>query len=156
MTRDRLFIAVHHGGPLDLQRHRLLTLWAAACAERVLPLFESVCADDRPGRAIEMARAWGKGEIPAGVVQRAAIAAHRAAREAVSMAAEAAARAAGHAVAAGHLAHQAPGAAIYALRAIAAAGGDVEAERAWQLAAAPEAVRHLIERRQLETTMVSR
>lgn len=144
--RDRLFIPVHNGGPLDLQSHRMLAQWAAACAERVLHLFESASADPRPRQAMEAARAWGGGEIPTGVAQRAAIAAHRAARDVACRAAEAAARAAGHAVATGQQALHAPGAAKYALRAVAAAGGDVEAERAWQLDAAPEAVRNLVAR----------
>lgn len=147
--QDRLFIAVHSGGPLDLRRHRMLAQWAAACAERVLHLFESASADSRPRHAVDAARAWGGGEIPTGVAQRAAIAAHRAAREVSNKAAEAAARAAGHAVATGQRAQHAPGAAMYALRAVAAAGGDVDAERAWQLAAAPEAVRELVAREEL-------
>lgn len=147
--QDRLFIAVHTGGPLDLQRHRMLAHWAAACADRVLHLFERASNDARPRDAVEAARKWGGGEIPTGVAQRVAIAAHRAAREVSDRAAEAAARAAGHAVATGQRAQHAPGAAMYALRAVAAAGGDVDAERAWQLAAAPAAVRELVEREEL-------
>ena len=60
--RDKLFVAVHRGGPLDLQRHRLLATWAADCAEHVLPLFENDGSDDRPRKAIEVIRAWVAGE----------------------------------------------------------------------------------------------
>ena len=39
-------------------------LYAADCAERVLPLFERAWpADDRPRKAIEAARAYSRGEI---------------------------------------------------------------------------------------------
>jgi len=44
--------------------HRLLALWAAACAEHVLDLFESAQPEDpRPRQAIEHARAWVRGEV---------------------------------------------------------------------------------------------
>ena len=49
--RDQRFVAVHRGGPLDLERHRELALWAAACAEHVLPFFAADRPDDdRPER----------------------------------------------------------------------------------------------------------
>src|SRR3954469_12188461 len=97
--RDRRFVAVHRGGPLDLARHRLLAMWAADCAEHVLPLFENCSSDDRPRRAIETARAWARGEVRVGAAQKAAVAAHAAAREATDKGAIAVARAAGHAAA---------------------------------------------------------
>lgn len=142
--RDTQFIAVHRGGLLDLHRHRLLALWAADCAERVLEHFEAESTDDRPRRAIEVARAWGHGELPTGAAQACAVAAHRAAREVAGPAAVAAAQAAGHAAATAHLADHAPGAAMYALRALTAAGLDADAEREWQLARLPEAIRELV------------
>ncbi len=57
-------ITLRRGGTLTDADHRLLALWAATCAEHVLPLFEAVRpADQRPRQAIEAARAWTRGEI---------------------------------------------------------------------------------------------
>lgn len=142
--RDRRFVAVHRGGPLDLAKHRLLAAWAAACAERVLSLFKACSSDDRPQRAIDIARAWARGEVRVGDAQKAAVAAHAAAREAASKSATAAARAAGHAVATAHMADHSLGAAMYALKAVEAAGASGDNERAWQVEQLPDAVRELI------------
>lgn len=143
--RDRRFVAVHRGGPLDLARHRLLAMWAAACAEHVLPLFENCSSDDRPRRAIETARAWARGEVRVGAAQKAAVAAHAAAREATDKSAIAAARAAGHAVATAHMAEHSLGPVIYGAKAVESAGGSTDVERAWQLKRAPRNLRALIE-----------
>ena len=44
--------------------HRLLALWAAACAGHVLHLFElAQPSDPRPRQAIEQVREWARGEI---------------------------------------------------------------------------------------------
>jgi hypothetical protein len=142
--RDRRFVAVHRGGPLGPAEHRLLAAWAADCAERVLPLFEECSSDDRPRRAVEVARAWARGEAPVGAAQKAAVAAHAAAREVKSKAATAAARAAGHAVATAHMADHCLGGAYYALKALEAAGAPTGAERAWQLKRLPAGVRELV------------
>lgn len=41
------------------QDQRLLAIWAADCAEHVLPFFEDVFPeDDRPRKAIETLRTW--------------------------------------------------------------------------------------------------
>src|SRR5271157_6035231 len=62
--RDPRFITIRRGGTLTDSDHRLLALWAAACAEHVLHLFESVQPSDlRPRQAIELTRAWARGEI---------------------------------------------------------------------------------------------
>src|SRR5438270_2013318 len=62
--RDPRFITIRRGGTLTDPDHRLLALWAAACAEHVLHLFESVQrSDPRPREAIEQVRAWTGGEI---------------------------------------------------------------------------------------------
>lgn len=141
--RDERFIAVHRGGLLDIQRHRMLAQWAADTAERVLHLFETQSTDPRPRAAIEAARAWGRGEIPTAVAQRAAMAAHRAARE-VSAQASAAACAAGHAAGTALTAEHAPGAAVYAVRAIEATGAPAEEERRWQIEQLPEAIQEIV------------
>ena len=39
--RDPRFITIRRGGTLTDSNHHLLALWAAACAEHVLHLFES-------------------------------------------------------------------------------------------------------------------
>src|SRR5919199_3911496 len=65
--RDPRLVTIRRGGTLTDAKHQLLALWAAACAEHVLDLFESAQpADSRPRHAIEQARAWARGEIRAG------------------------------------------------------------------------------------------
>jgi hypothetical protein len=142
--RDRRFVAVHRGGPLDVARHRLLAAWAADCAERVLSLFKEHSPDDRPKRAVEVARAWARGEVSVGDAQKAAVGAHAAARAVTSNSAAAAARAAGHAVATAHMADHCLGAAVYARKAVEATGTSTDGERAWQLGRLPDGVRELV------------
>ena len=134
---------MHRGGPLDRPRHYLLARWAADCAERVLPLFERASARAEPRRAIETGRRWATGAIPVGDAQKASVAAHAAARAMTDPAACAAARAAGHAAATAHFAEHALGGALYALKAIDAAGGDLRAEHRWQVRRLPAAVREI-------------
>ena len=151
MTRDRRFVAVHRGGPLDMTSHRLLAMWAADCAERVLPLFTQARPDDdRPRLAIEAARAWGRGEISVGAAREAAFAAHAAARDVPEGAARMAARAAGQAVSTPHMADHSLGSVWYAIKAVrlAAPAGEAdeaaEREHRWQLEHLPDAVRGLV------------
>jgi hypothetical protein len=142
--RDKRFVAVHRGGPLDFVRHRRLAEWAADCAERVLPFFEEHSRDTRPRDAIAKGRAWAAGKVRVGDAQKAAVGAHAAAREVKSKSAIAAARAAGHAVATAHMADHSLGAALCALKAVEATGMPVDAEREWQLDHIPGKVRELI------------
>jgi hypothetical protein len=104
---------------------RSLALWAADCAERVLPYFETEYPkDDRPRKAIEEARTWARSGLPMrmSVIRTASLAAHAAAREAKENdAACFAARAAGQAVATAHVLQHAYGPSYYALKAVAAA-----------------------------------
>ena len=123
---------------LDKGNQRSLALWAADCAEHVLPHFEKKYpGDDRPRKAIEAARAWTRGEIRVGEARVAAVAAHAAARDADEGAARAAARAAGHAAGTAHMVGHARHAAAYA---VAATNADVSAaeEREWQFRRLPE------------------
>src|SRR5574338_31859 len=61
--RDPRFITLRRGGTLTDSDHQLLALWAAACAEHVLHLFESTQpSDPRPRQAIAQVRAWTRGE----------------------------------------------------------------------------------------------
>ena len=62
--RDPRFITIRRGGTLTDSDHRLLALWAAACGEHVLYLFESVQpSDPRPRQAVDRVRAWACGEV---------------------------------------------------------------------------------------------
>jgi hypothetical protein len=121
-----------------------MATWAADCAERVLPFFERAYPeDDRPRNAIEACRRWaGTGVFRMAEIRGASLAAHAAAREAKGNdAACFAARAAGQAVATAHVPQHAFGAAYYALKAVAAAGGDAAGERGWQAGRFPERLR---------------
>ena len=148
-NRDPRFITIRRGGTLSDSNHRLLALWAAACAEHVLHLFESVQpSDPRPRRTIESTRAWARGEITMSQA-RAAAGANAAAWE-LSGAARYAAYAAGQAVAVTHVAAHELGAAAYAIKAVRTAALDGESERAgklecqWQRDQLPEAIRDLV------------
>jgi hypothetical protein len=88
--RDRRFIAIHRGGPLDRASRALPARWAADCAERVLPLFAKASENARPARALEVARAWAKGEVAIGTAMKASLGSHAAARETTGKAAVAA------------------------------------------------------------------
>lgn len=150
-SRDPRFVAIHRGGQLDVRTHRLLANWAADCAKRVLKLFTTTYPeDDRPRRAIKIAKAWSRGEATVGEAREAAYAAHAAAREATDPAARDVARAAGHAVATAHMADHELGAAAYAIKAVRASSAKADAvalskrECRWQRAHLPEAIRELV------------
>lgn len=149
-VRDPRFITIRRGGTLTDSDHRLLALWAAACAEHVLPLFESgQPLDSRPRQAIEQARAWARGEIKMSQARAAGGHAMAAARE-LSGAARHAAYAAGQAAAVAHVAAHELGAAAYAIKAARAAapGGEGEStgrlECRWQREQLPDAIRELV------------
>lgn len=148
--RDPRFITIRRGGVLTDADHRLLALWAAACAEHVLPLFEAARPDDpRPRHAIEQARAWTRGEVTMTEARTAAGHAQAAARD-LSGAARHAAYAAGQAAAVAHVAAHELGAAAYAIKAARAAAPAGEGERAgrhecqWQRDQLPAAIRELV------------
>jgi hypothetical protein len=139
--RDRRFVAVHRGGPLDREGHNFLARWAADCARRVLHLFSQCSEDPRPQHALEVARAWANGEVRTGAAMKASLAAHAAARQMKDKAAIAAARAAGQAVATAHSADHSMGALLYALKALEASGHTAESELKFQLAKLPDHLR---------------
>lgn len=150
INRDPRFITVRRGGTLQDADHHLLALWAADCAEHVLHLFEELRPDDyRPRRAIELARAWTRGEIKMTESRAAAGHANAAARD-LRFPARYAAYAAGQAAAVAHVAAHELGAAAYAIRAIQAAAPQGEAESAgrrecqWQREQIPKAIRDLV------------
>lgn len=117
---------------------KTLAIWAADCAERVLPSFEEKHPyDDRPQRAIDAARAWADGKIKMIGARKAAFAAHAAARDVEQGAVvRSAARSAGHAAATAHSAGHALYAAVYAATAVRDsakfANAATAAERDWQ------------------------
>jgi len=131
--RDPRFITIRRGGTLTDSDHRLLALWAAACAEHVLHLFESAQPSDRrPRQAIEQIRAWAGGEIPMSQSRAAAGHANGAARE-LRGAARNATYAAGQAAAVAHVAAHELGAAAYAIKAALAAAPECAGESAGRL-----------------------
>src|SRR5262249_38550515 len=148
--RDPRFVTIRRGGTLTDADHQLLAVWAAACAEHVLALFESAQPEDpRPRQAIEQARAWVRGESTMSQARAAAGAANAAARD-LSGAARHAAHPAGPAPAVAHVAAHELGAAAYAIKAARAAapqGGGESAgqlECRWQRDQLPEAIRELV------------
>jgi hypothetical protein len=148
--RDLCLVTVRRGGTLTDEDHRLLAAWAAACAEHVLPCFETARpGDDRPRRGIEAIRSWIRGELRMMDSRGAAFPANAAARE-VDGAARFAALSAGQAAAVAHVAEHDLGAAAYALRAAAAGAPQprsleaLRRERDWQLARIPDDVRSLV------------
>ena len=149
-VRDPRFITIRRGGSLTDPDHQLLALWAASCAEHVLELFESVRPDDpRPRRAIELGRAWARGEVTMTGARTAGGHAMGAARD-LKGAARHAAYAAGQAAVVAHVAAHELGAAAYAIKAARAAAPDGEADRAgrlecrWQRDQLPDAIRELV------------
>lgn len=150
--RDLRLVTVRRGGTLSDADHRLLALWAASCAEHVLPLFEAERPDDRrPREAIEAIRAWTRGEITM-MASRAAGGHAMGAARPLRGAARHAAYAAGQAGAVAHVAAHDLGAAAYAIKAARAAapGGEAEAHAAgcrecrWQHEQLPDAIRPLV------------
>ncbi len=148
--RDPRFITVRRGGTLQDADHHLLAIWAATCAEHVLPLFESVRPDDpRPRQAIEAARAWTRGELK--MMETRALGGHAmGAAKDLGGAARFAAYAAGQAAVVAHVAAHELGAAAYAIKAVRAAAPKGESESAgrrecqWQRGQLPEAIRDLV------------
>src|SRR6476661_7779234 len=148
--RDPRFITIRRGGALQDADHHLLALWAADCAEHVLHYFEAVQPDDeRPRQAIELARAWTRGEVTMTQSRTSAGHANAAARDLVG-AARNAAYAAAQAAAVAHVAAHELGAAAYAIKAVRAAAPKGESDAAgcrecqWQRDQLPEAIRELV------------
>ena len=149
-VRDPRFITVRRGGSLRDDDHHLLALWAADCAEHVLHHFEHARpGDHRPRRAIELGRAWARGEIAMTPARTAAGHAQAAARD-LRGTARHAAYAAGQAAAVAHVAAHELGAAAYAIKSARAAARKGEGESAgqlecrWQRDQLPDEIRELV------------
>ncbi len=127
--RDPRFITGRRGGTLSDTNHHLLALWAATCAEHVLHFFEEAQPEDeRPRKAIELARAWVRGEVTMTQARTAA----------------------GHAMGAARDLRGAPRDAAYAIRAALGAASESEREQAgrqeceWQRDKLPREIRELV------------
>src|SRR5262249_34948330 len=144
---------------LSEEDRRLVGVWAADCAESVLPLFEAkVPSDTRPREAIEGIRAFARGGKRTAKLRSLGWAAHAAAREVGDPVAAAAARAAclaaatayTHALANLHQAKHVLGPAAYAAlaREIAAADdpGVGDEEIRWAIERASPTVREVVRR----------
>ena len=125
------FIAEHRGGPLTKEQHRQLIHWACECILHVVPLFGKKL-EGRLKHALKTAKSWEEGNASVGDARKAAFGAIDAARELTNPVQIAIARGVGHAVATAHMADHAPGAAEYALTALACEGRPIDAERKWQ------------------------
>jgi hypothetical protein len=148
--RDPRFITLRRGGTLTDSDHRLLALWAAACADHVVHLFESVQpSDSRPRQAIDQIRAWARGEVTM-TESRSAGGHAMAAARAMKGPARHAAFAAGQAAVVAHVAAHELGAAAYAIKAVKTAAPAGEADHAgrlecrWQRDQLPDEVRELV------------
>ena len=148
--RDPRLITIRRGGTLTDADHHLLAVWAAKCSEHVLHYFEKECPNDnRPRRAIEIARSWSNGEISVTEAKKGAYESNAAARE-HNGAAKFAALSAGQAVAVAHVAAHDLGAAGYAIRAVMAASNETDKKKKgreecrWQLDQLPEKIKELV------------
>ena len=149
-VRDSRLVTIRRGGSLTDEHHHLLALWAADCAEHVLPLFRSERPDDlRPRRAMDAARAWTAGDLAMMATRAAGGHAMGAARD-LTGAPRFAAYAAGQAAVVAHVAEHDLGAAAYAIKAAVAAAppgqaDDVRrAECRWQRDRLPSEVLDLV------------
>lgn len=147
---DPRLVTVRRGGTLTDHDHHLLALWAAACAEHVLDLFEAARPDDpRPREAVRHARVWAAGDVGMMTARAAGGHAMAAARDLVG-APRHAAFAAGQAAVVAHVAAHELGAAAYAIKAVRAAapaGEQVAAGRRechWQREQLAAEVRELV------------
>lgn len=149
-VRDSRLITIRRGGTLIDADHHLLVLWAASCAEHVLPLFERLVPDDpRPRQAIDAARAWVRGELPK--MRTRALGGHAmGAARPLHNPARFAAYAAGQAACVAHVPEHDLGAAAYAIKATRAAVPPAEREQAsrrecaWQRSQLPPQVHDLV------------
>lgn len=137
---------------LSLDERRVVAAWAAACAERVLPVFEAEAPDDdRPREAIERARAFARGELSAAGEIRRRFVAGRAAQSVRNPAAIASARSAAQAASVAHMGAHGLGAAAYAGKAAGLAhpeNADADAvaeEIRWQLEHMSAPVSHALQ-----------
>jgi stage V sporulation protein SpoVS len=125
---------------LSEAERRTLARWAAACAERVVDLYEPTSPGDlRVRDALDRTYAFADGRSTAAEEIRLRMVAVKAAGDATTVAGAAAARAVAQASGVAHMGAHALGAAAYAVKAVALArpydAAATDDEIAWQLAA---------------------
>lgn len=130
---------------------RVIARWAAACAERVLALFDGdAAARALLEDALVRTRAYGEGLGTAAEEIRKRLVGVKAAGSAVTPAGAAAARSIGQAAAVAHMGAHALGAAAYAAKAVSLASPDrpeaAHAEVRWQLVALSQGEREVLRR----------
>ena len=138
-----MFVAVHRGGPLTKENHRLLIKWAYACSVHVLPLCKNDI-DSRLASALAIALEWEQGNASVGDARKASVSAIAVANGLSDPVSIAVARSVGHTVATAHMADHSIGAAYYALKATKRAGKSVDEERKWQEEQLPQSIRELV------------
>ena len=141
--RDKRFVAVHRGGLLSKEHHRLLINWAHICATHVLSYFRQ-SIDERLNNALKSAKAWEHEEISVGEARNASLEAIAVANENSNPISIAIARSVGHAVATAHMADHSLRAADYAMKAIKISGQSVDVERKWQDEQLPMSIKDLV------------
>ncbi|MBM7369539.1 putative immunity protein [Gordonia hydrophobica] len=149
-VRDPRLITVRRGGTLTDADHQALALWAADCAEHVLPLFEqSEPQDPLPRTAIDATRIWARGD--AAMMETRALGGHvMGAVRPLRGAARFAAYAAGQAACVAQVPEHDLGAAAYTIEAVySAAQNDSRdearlTERDWQRAQLPDDLRDFV------------
>jgi len=116
---------------LPLEERQQLILWAAACVERLLPVFVDEQPDDlRLANALEGAKQFAAGNLSVGAMRTLAFDCHAAAREASQPAATAVARACGQGAAIAHMAGHSRNIVGYTSKALS--GQSLEEELDWQ------------------------
>ena len=141
--RDKRFIAEHRGGLLCKEHHRLLIVWASACAAHVLDLMRKE-PDNILIQALAIADQWAQGKVPTGTAIKAAREVHAHARTLTDPVDIAIARAVGHAVATAHMADHCLSAATYALKALKLRGASIKEEREWQNSQLTDQIKEMI------------
>ena len=141
--RDKRFIAEHRGGPLKMEQHKQLIIWACQCVEKILPV-DGKIIDKRLTDAIKTAYQWSSGHASVGDARNASFQAIAVANELTDLKEKAIARAVGHAVATAHMSDHSLRAADYALKAVKLAGKSVDKERQWQEKLLPPGISELV------------
>ncbi len=134
--------------------HRALGLWAANCAERLLPSFEEKYGNDtRPRDAISALREWVKtGEFHMAIIRGASLGAHAAAKlvDKEDKAANYAAHAVGQAVGTAHVPTHSLGVVVYSIKLVtvthpANVKDAIAQELNWQMEHLPDNLRPWME-----------
>jgi hypothetical protein len=141
--RDRRFVAEHRGGPLKMEQHRQLMLWACHCVEHVLESCD-LSSEKRVLLALGIGKAWVIGQASVGDARKASVDMLALARALTNPVQIALVRATGHAVATAHMADHSMGAALYALKSVNCARKSIKEEWEWQMDKLPLEVKDFV------------